>query len=96
MSMTIAATASISAGGDDPILFRGPFEETIPQMAALGYCAVELHIYDSDQIDRKQLYRLLEENHVSSPPSVQALPTRETESVSAARILRNGLRLSAA
>ena len=64
MSMTIAATASISAGGDDPILFRGPFEETIPQMAALGYRAVELHIYDSDQIDRKQLYRLLEENHV--------------------------------
>ena len=91
MSMTIAATASISAGGDDPILFRGPFEETIPQMAALGYRAVELHIYDSDQIDRKQLYRLLEENHV-----VQALPTRETEFVSAAWILRNGLRLSAA
>jgi len=64
MSMTIAATASTAAGGDDPILFRGPFEETIPQMAALGYRAVELHIYDSDQIDRERLYRLLAENHV--------------------------------
>ena len=64
MSMTIAATASTAAGGDDPILFRGPFEETIPQMAALGYRAVELHIYDSDQIDRERLYRLLAENQV--------------------------------
>lgn len=64
MSMTIAATACISAAEDDPILFKGPFEETIPQMAALGYRAVELHIYDSDKIDRRALYRLLEENQV--------------------------------
>lgn len=63
--MIIAATASIGAGGNDPILFRGPFEETIPQMARLGYEAAELHIYDSDQIDREALYRLLDENHVT-------------------------------
>jgi len=65
MSMTIAATAAISAGADDPILFRGPFEETIPQMAALGYHGVELHICDSDELDRERLYRLLEENQVT-------------------------------
>ena len=96
MSMTIAATASISAGGDDPILFRGPFEETIPQMAALGYRAVELHIYDSDQIDRKQLYRLLVENHVVLTSIGTGSAYVRTESVSAARILRNGLLPSAA
>lgn len=64
MSMKIAATAGITACGDDPILFRGPFEETIPQMAKLGFDAVELHIYDSDEIDREALYRLLKENHM--------------------------------
>lgn len=64
MAMIIAATASTGACGDDPILFRGPYEETIPQMAAMGYEAAELHIYDSDAIDREGLYQLLEENHV--------------------------------
>lgn len=65
MSMEVAATASVNAGGDDPILFRGPFEETIPQMARLGYTAVELHIYNSEEINREQLYRILEENKVT-------------------------------
>ncbi|MGI5948233.1 MAG: TIM barrel protein [Lachnospiraceae bacterium] len=63
--MQIAATASVGAVGDDPILFRGPFEQTIPQMAKLGYKAAELHIYDSDQIDRENVYKLLDENHVT-------------------------------
>lgn len=64
MTMKIAATASETAGGDDPILFRGPFEETIPTMARLGYRAAELHIYDSDRIGRDRVFRLLEENGV--------------------------------
>ena len=63
--MQIAATASVGAVGDDPILFRGAFEQTIPQMAKLGYKAAELHIYDSDQIDRENVYKLLDENHVT-------------------------------
>ncbi len=63
--MIIATTASTGASGDDPIVFRGPFEKTIPQMAQLGYEAVELHIYDSDQIDRDAVYKLLEENQVT-------------------------------
>lgn len=64
MTMRIAATASTGAGGDDPILFRGPFEETIPQMARLGYRAAELHIYDSDGLDREKLWALLREHQV--------------------------------
>lgn len=92
MSMTIAATASTAAGGDDPILFRGPFEETIPQMAALGYRAVELHIYDSDQIDRERLYRLLAENHVVLTSIGTGSPMSGTASVSEARIRRSGRR----
>lgn len=65
MSMIIAATAAVSASGDDPILFRGPFEKTIPEMARLGYRAAELHIYDSALIDRDKLHALLKENQVT-------------------------------
>lgn len=64
MRMTIGATASLNASGDDPILFRGPFEKTIPEMARLGFRAVELHIYDSNFIDRERLYGLIRENHM--------------------------------
>ena len=64
MSMIIAATASEQASGDDPILFRGPFEKTIPLMADLGFQAVELHLSDSDEIDRNDLYLLLDKYKV--------------------------------
>lgn len=64
MSMIIAATASEQASGDDPILFRGPFEKTIPLMADLGFQAVELHLSDSDEIDRNELYLLLDKYKV--------------------------------
>ena len=50
--MQIATTASTGASGDDPIVFRGPFEKTIPQMAKLGYEAVELHIMIQTRYDR--------------------------------------------
>lgn len=63
--MTIAATASEGAAGDDPILFRGPFSDTIPRMAALGFEGAELHIYDSDQIDRNHLIHLLNSSRLS-------------------------------
>lgn len=61
MPMKIAATAAIHASGDDPIVFRGPFEQTLPQIAQLGYQWVELHLYDSDALDRPALWQLLKD-----------------------------------
>lgn len=57
--MLIATTGAVSASSDSPIVFRGPFREMIPRIARAGYRAVEMHIYDSDEIDRRELWDTL-------------------------------------
>lgn len=47
-----------------PIVYRGPFEDTLPRIRALGYDGVEAHIHDSAGLDRVRLQRLLRENHL--------------------------------
>ncbi len=64
MNMRIAATASLNSQNSDPILFSGPFEESIPEMARLGFTGAELHIYDSEEIDRQKLFAVLKENNM--------------------------------
>lgn len=64
MSMIIAATASETASGDDPIIFRGKFDQSIPLAAKTGFHGIELHINDSEKIDRQHLYALLNQNHM--------------------------------
>ena len=64
MGMMIAAPGALKAGYDSPVLYRGAYKEIIPKLSADGYKAVELHILDSDEIDRQELWRLLEQNDV--------------------------------
>ena len=45
--MIIAATGSLQAGENTPIVYRGRYEEIFPMMAEDGYHGVELHIRDS-------------------------------------------------
>ncbi len=59
--MRIAATGALDAGWDSPILYRGAFEEILPQMKEDGFDGVELHIPDSREIDRGALWKLLNE-----------------------------------
>lgn len=61
--MIIAATATEERKGTF-LTYHGPFEESIPRMAACGYEAAELHILDSAEIDRKKLWEILRQNHI--------------------------------
>lgn len=58
--MIIAATGALSADPGDPIVYRGAYEEICAQAAADGYTAIEMHIEDSDAIDRQALWRALD------------------------------------
>ncbi len=60
--MIIAATGSLQAGENTPIVYRGRYEEIFPMMAEDGYHGVELHIRDSREIDRKELEKQLGKN----------------------------------
>lgn len=62
--MKLSATISLDAPMDDPILFRGPFEETIPLVANIGYDGVELHISDPKAYDCDAILRLCQQNHL--------------------------------
>lgn len=66
--MLIAATGALSATPESPILYRGPYEEILPQMAQDGFRGVELHILDSRETDREALWSLLDKNklHLTS------------------------------
>ena len=59
--MRIATTGTLNTG-DTFLVFHGPYKEIIPRMAAAGYDAVEMHIFDSAAIDRKELWDTLKEN----------------------------------
>lgn len=58
--MHIAATAALNADEDDVILYKGPFEQTLPLVKEDGFDGVELHLADSRLIDRDALQKLLE------------------------------------
>lgn len=62
--MIIAATGSLQAGPNTPVIYRGNFEHIFPMMKEDGYQGVELHLPDSRKIDRNQLQRLLKQNQL--------------------------------
>jgi len=62
--MIITTTGAIDVSKDAPIVYRGEFKKIIPQLTADGYKAVELHIFDSKEIDRKELWALLRQYDV--------------------------------
>lgn len=47
-----------------PIVFRGNIEENLRRIRAIGYDGVEMHIHDSDKIDRGLLKEQIEKNHL--------------------------------
>lgn len=63
--MIIAATGSLQAGPNAPIVYRGSYEEILPQMREDGYRGAELHIRDSREIDREKLWNDLKKNRLT-------------------------------
>ena len=63
--MRIAATGVLEAPPNTALIYRGPYEEIIPQMARDGFEAAELHILDSAQTDRKKLWDILHEHDMA-------------------------------
>ena len=51
--MKVAVTGSLKAGENAPIIYRGDFKSIFPMMREDGFGAVELHLRDSREIDRK-------------------------------------------
>ena len=63
--MKIAVTAMLDAPPHAPIVLRGPYDGVVPKAARLGYDAIELHIHDSADLDRRKLTGLLKENGIA-------------------------------
>lgn len=59
--MKIATTGTLAAGGTF-LVYHGPYREIIPRMARAGYKYVEMHIFDSAEIDREELWETLRAN----------------------------------
>lgn len=55
----IVATTGTEDRNSDFLVYHGPYREIIPRMAACGYQAAELHITDSKEIDRQELWNTL-------------------------------------
>ena len=62
--MKIASTAAFTAGMNAPIVYRGPFYKIFSDMVEDGYKAVKVHIADSREIDRKELWRDLNDSNL--------------------------------
>ena len=63
--MKVAVTGSLKAGENAPIIYRGNFETIFPMMREDGFGAVELHLWDSREIDRKKLDNELKKNSLT-------------------------------
>lgn len=63
--MKTSITAIESASWSTPLVLRGSFTDSIVQAARLGYQGIELHIMDSDQLDKAAIQRALRDNRIS-------------------------------
>lgn len=61
--MIIATTGTKNEEGRF-LVYHGAYSKIIPEMARDGYEAAELHIEDSQEIDREELWSLLSGNHI--------------------------------
>lgn len=62
--MKIAATASLYADPNDPIVYRGAYPQICTQIEEDGFNAVEIHIEDSLEISRAVLWNALKNHHL--------------------------------
>ena len=63
--MKTSITAIESASWSTPLVLRGPQVSCIEQAARLGYDGIELHLIDSDAIDKNEVKKALRDNHIS-------------------------------
>lgn len=63
--MKLAITGIKEAKENDPIVFRGNFQNMIQKAANIGYDGMELHIHDSSKLDREKLKRIFQENNIT-------------------------------
>ena len=63
--MKTSITAIESASWHTPLVLRGDHISCIRQAARLGYEGIELHLKDSDALDRQTLCSALKENHIA-------------------------------
>lgn len=62
--MKTSITGIESASWYTPLVLRGAYTDMIRQAAQLGYDGIELHLMDSDAVDKKAIITALKENHV--------------------------------
>lgn len=55
----VIATTGTADGNGSFLVYHGPYREIVPRMSACGYRAVEMHIADSAEIDRQELWGIL-------------------------------------
>jgi sugar phosphate isomerase/epimerase len=55
MSLSLAITAVEEAAPGAPFVLRGPFAQSIPHAAELGFDAIELHIADPAEVDAEAI-----------------------------------------
>ena len=63
--MKLAVTGKNQAGEYAPLVFRGAYADMIAKAKKIGYDAMELHIHDSNTLDRRALKQLFEENRMT-------------------------------
>lgn len=63
MKLSMTAT-TMDVREKAPIVFRGPFEQSLRSIAEIGYDGVEAHIHDSELVDREALKKMLETYHL--------------------------------
>lgn len=62
--MIIATTGALAADPGDPIVYRGSYQDICAQSEEDGYRAIEMHIEDSAQIDRRALWQTLADHNL--------------------------------
>ena len=62
--MKTSITGIESASLYTPLVLRGAYTDMIRQAAQLGYDGIELHLMDSDAVDKKAIITALKENHI--------------------------------
>lgn len=57
-------TAIEQAGWNTPLVLRGNFEDSIAAASALGYDGIEMHLADSDALDKQDIVSALRRSHI--------------------------------
>ena len=63
--MKTSITAVEKAGWSTPLVIRGNLEQGIARAAQWGYDGIELHLTDSDAVDKKAVIAALRANNIS-------------------------------